>query len=491
MGVAGERNKNDPVYPTKNMRTQQSQTIDSESQMPLVKLADLTDKLQTAAKRMGWTELTPIQQTAIPYMMAGQDLMAQARTGSGKTGAFVLPAIERINPLQNTCQTMVLVPTRELALQVSAEAKMLAEDAGIRVTAIYGGAKFKPQLRQLEQGAHLVIGTPGRILDHLLRRSLQLDQLKMLIFDEADRLMSMGFYPDMRQVQSYLPGKKIDTFMFSATFPPGVRKLAEHFMRQPEIINLSGDQIHVTDTDHSYITVSGMDKDRTLVRLLEVENPDNAIIFCNTRAKVNYVTVVLQRFGYDADQITSDLAQKDRERVMGRVRQGRLRFLVATDVAARGIDIPELSHVIQYEPPEDPEAYIHRAGRTGRAGASGVAITLIDMLDKLKLLQIAKQYEIDLEERPNPTDEAVAQTVQERATVLLEAQLRERDKLKTERMERFMTLPTQLCQSEEGTALLAMLLDDAYQKSFHDPPPPPPKPAPKKSGRRGNRRRRR
>ena len=181
-------------------------------------------------------------------------------------------------------------------------------------------------------------------------------------------MLSMGFYPDMRRVKGYLPDHTISTYMFSATFPPQVMRLTGQFLDDPGFINLSSDHIHVTETEHVYYTVPGMDKDRSLVRIIEVENPLSAIIFCNTKVHVEYVATVLQRFGYDADYLTSDLSQSARERVLNRVRRGNLRFLIATDIAARGIDLPELSHVIQYEPPDDPEAYIHRAGRTGRAG---------------------------------------------------------------------------------------------------------------------------
>jgi ATP-dependent RNA helicase DeaD len=463
--------------------------IDLKEEMPAITYADLTPKLITATQRIGWTTLTPVQQRAIPYIMLGRDLMVQARTGSGKTGAFVLPALELINPLENNCQVLILVPTRELAVQVSTAAKTLAEGSGIRTVAVYGGTKFKPQLDAFKQGAHIVVGTPGRILDHLLRRTLVLDNLKIFTFDEADRLMSMGFYQDMKEVQSYLPKRRVHTYMFSATFPPNVRKLAERFMHEPDVLNLSSDQVHVTNTEHSFVQVSGTDKDRTLVRLIEVENPTNAIIFCNTKAKVNYVTVVLQRFGYDSDQLTSDLGQGDRERVLGRVRDGNLRFLVATDVAARGIDIPELSHVFQYEPPEDPEQYIHRAGRTGRAGASGVAITLVDVVERLKLMQIGKRYQLEFAETNNPTDDDVANVVKERAIAHLEAKLRTRDKLKTERMARFVPLAQELSESEEGLDLLAMLLDDVYHKSFHNPPPLPSRKA--SVGRKQTKKRRR
>jgi ATP-dependent RNA helicase DeaD len=298
--------------------------------------------------------------------------------------------------------------------------------------------------------------------------------LQILVFDEADRLLSMGFYPDMLEVQRYLPAHRINGYMFSATFPPRVRSLANQFLQEPDFLGLSSDNVHVVETEHSYYVVPGMDKDRSLVRIIEVENPDSAIIFCNTKTRVHYVAVVLQRFGYDAYELSADLSQKEREQVLTRVRQGKLRFLVATDVAARGIDIHELSHVFQYEPPEDPELYIHRAGRTGRAGASGEAISLVDDLEELKLKRIARQYHIDLQQRPLPTDEDVAVVVSERATVLLETKQRTRDKLQLERMRRFVPLAQSLSESEEGLSLLVMLLDDYYQEALHAPPFYPP-----------------
>jgi ATP-dependent RNA helicase DeaD len=252
--------------------------------------------------------------------------------------------------------------------------------------------------------------------------------------------------------------------------------------------------VHVTDVDHVFYVVPRMDKDRSLVRIIEVENPPSALIFCNTRTRVHYVTAVLQRFGYDADELSSDLAQKAREKIMARVRQGALRFLVATDVAARGIDLPDLSHVIIYEPPDDAELYIHRAGRTGRAGGGGVAISLVDVIEQMALDRIAKRYGIEMHEWPLPGDEDVEQIVSERVTALLEARLRDRDRLKSERMQRFEPLIHDLSQSEEGLALLTMLLDDYYQQTLHAPPPQPlteqPAPEPQredKSGRRRNR----
>lgn len=442
----------------------------AETNIPEVTINDLPPRLLEATKRAGWSSLTPVQSKALPYIISGQDMMVQARTGSGKTGAFVMPIIEMVNIREDTCQALVLVPTRELAQQVAEEAKVLVGDSGLRVVAVYGGVKYGPQLDAFRKGAHLVVGTPGRVLDHLLRGSLSLKQLKVLVFDEADRMLSMGFYPDMRRVQEYLPQKRTSS-MFSATYPEQVKSLARQFLHNPIFLSLSQDHVHVAETAHLFYKVPPMDKDRALVRIIEVENPASAIIFCNTKTRVHFVATVLRRFGYDADELSGDVEQREREKVMGRLRDGRLRFLVATDVAARGIDISDLSHAIQYEIPPDVEQYIHRAGRTGRAGATGEAISLVgDFSEQAQLNRIAKKYGIDFEERPLPTDEDVTAIVSERLTVLLEAQQRERDKLKTERMQRFVPLVREWANDEESLALMAMLLDDYYQQSLHNPP---------------------
>jgi len=464
---------------------QDEDLVEPTDALPEITLTELPAALQAAATKAGWNKLMPVQAKAIPYMLAGRDLMVQSRTGSGKTGAFLLPILTRINPKKDVCQAIVLVPTRELAQQVTKEAEILGATTGIRSTAIYGGVKYGPQLDALKKGAHLVIGTPGRILDHLLRRNLRLDDLAVMVFDEADRMLSMGFYPDMRELQRYLPQRAINAYMFSATFPGSVMRLAYEFLANPEFLSLSRDRVHVATAEHVYYTTPVLKRDRSLVRLIETENPASAIIFCNTKNTVHYVATVLQRFGYDADEISSDLNQQDRDRVLTRVRKGELRFLVATDVAARGIDIHELSHVFQYEPPEDPESYIHRAGRTARAGATGVVITLVEnFAERLQMEGIAKRYSIELVERTLPTDADVTACVAERVTVLLEAQLRTRDKLKTERMQRFVPFIAEWAGSEEGQGLLAMLVDDFYQQSLHAPPLPP---ADEKAPQRGER----
>ncbi len=459
-----------------------------------VTLEQLPKSLQEAVARANWTTLMPVQARAIPYLLAGRNMMIQARTGSGKTGAFLLPMLERLDVTKNQCQALILVPTRELARQVHQEAENLCGKAGFHTVAVYGGVGYGRQIDAFRKGAHIVVGTPGRVLDHLLKRTLSLKHLVMLIFDEADRMLSMGFYPDMKKVQKHLPSRRLHGSMFSATFPSQVKHTANEFIREPEFISLSEDHVHVTDTQHVYYIVPGMDKDRSLIRIIEIENPASAIIFCNTKAEVHYVSVVLQNFGYDADELTSDLAQKDREKVLTRVRKRTLRYLVATDVAARGLDIPDLSHVFLYEPPEDPKDYIHRAGRTGRAGSPGVAMSLVNYSESSQLSRIAKRYGIDMQELSLPSDTDVEAVVTERVTTLLEARLRDRDSQQTERSRRFVKLGRSLAENEDESAIIAMLLDDYYQQMLHAPLPQPDEPSQKEeqrktgSGRRRHRR---
>jgi len=447
--------------------------VEPEDALAETMLEELPEPLQAACARAGWTKLLSVQARAIPYLLAKRDLMVQSQTGSGKTGAFLLPILERIDPAKGACQALVLVPTRELAQQVAREAEVLCGDLGVRTAVVYGGVKYGPQLDAFRTGAQLVVGTPGRILDHLLKGTLNLDALQILVFDEADRMLSMGFYPDMKRVQQFLPKRPINDYMFSATFPSFVLRLANEFLRKPEFLSLSRDHVHVVQTEQVYYVVPGMQRERSLVRIIEMENPVSAIIFCNMKSTVHYVSVVLKRFGYDADELSSDLAQGAREKVMQRVRKGTLRFLVATDVAARGIDIPDLSHVIQYEPPEDPELYIHRAGRTGRVGASGTAITLVAGMEQFALKSIARSFNIDLKEKALPADEDVGAIVSQRVIASLEARLRARDSLENERMRRFIALGRSLAEAEEESPLIAMLLDEYYQRTLQAPPQSP------------------
>ena len=438
-----------------------------ENALPEVSLADLPQLLQTACAKAGWNSLMPVQSRALPYLLEGWDLMVQSRTGSGKTGTYLLPLMARLNPAMPAVQALILVPTRELAVQVEQEAKTLFKGSGFTVAAVYGGVGYGKQMDALRQGVSVVVGTPGRVLDHLLRRTLNLDHISALIFDEADRMLSIGFYPDMKEIQRYLPETSIHAMLFSATYPPHVLKLAGEFLTDPQMLSLSTTQIHVAEVQHLYCECKSMEKDRTLIKILEVENPASAIIFCNTKATVHFVTAVLQGFGFNADELSADLSQSRREDVLSRLRKGTIRFLVATDVAARGIDIPELSHVFLYEPPDDRESYIHRAGRTGRAGAAGVVISLVDIMEKMELQRIAKYFKVPLTQHMAPTDEEVAHAVGMRVTALLEARFRQLNGLERERMKRFEPLVQSIAEDPEQRHLLTLLLDDCYQKSLN------------------------
>ena len=438
-----------------------------ENALPEVSLADLPQLLQTACAKAGWNSLMPVQSRALPYLLEGRDLMVQSRTGSGKTGTYLLPLMARLNPAMPAVQALILVPTRELAVQVEQEAKTLFKGSGFTVAAVYGGVGYGKQMDALRQGVSVVVGTPGRVLDHLLRRTLNLDHISALIFDEADRMLSIGFYPDMKEIQRYLPETSIHAMLFSATYPPHVLKLAGEFLTDPQMLSLSTTQIHVAEVQHLYCECKSMEKDRTLIKILEVENPASAIIFCNTKATVHFVTAVLQGFGFNANELSADLSQSRREDVLSRLRKGTIRFLVATDVAARGIDIPELSHVFLYEPPDDRESYIHRAGRTGRAGAAGVVISLVDIMEKMELQRIAKYFKVPLTQHMAPTDEEVAHAVGMRVTALLEARFRQLNGLERERMKRFEPLVQSIAEDPEQRHLLTLLLDDCYQKSLN------------------------
>ena len=444
-----------------------------EDAIESVRLEELPPSMQDACARSGWTRLMPVQSLALPYLMDGRDIMIQSRTGSGKTGCYLLPLVPSLRQDSSETQALVLVPTRELALQVADQAMRIFADTGVRVAALYGGVGYKKQLDQLKEGAHLVIGTPGRILDHILRRSLVLDHLRALVFDEADRMLSIGFYPDMKEIQRYLPRRRVYTSLFSATYPPYVLNLANEFMQNPSLLSLSQKQVYVAEVQHCFCQVAAMDKDRALVRLIEMENPASAIVFCNTRANVHYIAGVLKGFGYNADEISADLSQAGREDVMRRVREGSVRFLVATDVAARGIDIPCLSHVFLYEPPEDHESYIHRAGRTGRANAAGTVISLVDIMERIELDRIARHYSLKLVELANPTEEDVARVASTRLTALLEGRHRGLNALQRQRAARYEALARELAAPGEdedsaGVELLAMLLDAFHHNSLNE-----------------------
>lgn len=391
----------------------------------------------------------------------------QSRTGSGKTGAFLLPLFELLDPSSATTQALIMTPTRELAKQINNEFERMklatTQTNELRSVLVYGGVKYGPQISGLKKGAHVVIGTPGRVLDHLRKKNMSLENLRYLIFDEADEMLSMGFFPDMKELKRYLPRER-HTFMFSATIPPKVMALSREFLREPQFVSLSAGQEHVETLEYHYYVTDPMEKDRVLVRLFEMENPDSAIVFVNTKREVEYLTQFLKNYGYSADALSGDLNQKAREKALERTHRGEIRFLVATDVAARGIDISDLSHVFMYDVPQDPEYLIHRSGRTARAGKGGLAIVLCTVEDETDLLRAATRYGIPVEKRPVPTPDDVSKRVAERIIVHLENRLRGRSSLERERALQFVPLVQELAQEEPE--LLAMFLDEVYREGL-------------------------
>ncbi len=429
-----------------------------------VTVADLPERLQNAVREAGWKTLMPVQQKAIPYLLDGRDMIVQSRTGSGKTGAFLLPLFRILDADQRGTQALILSPTRELARQIYEEFERIRGDDRLEACVIYGGVKYGPQLDALERGVQVVIGTPGRILDHLQQGNLRLNTLKQLVLDEADEMLSMGFYPDMLKLKRYLPENR-QSCMFSATMPIRVRNLANEFLKDPGFLSLSAGSVGVDTIEHQYFRVEKMQKDTVLVRLIEMENPESAIIFANTKRDVEYVDQFLRNSGYDAASISGDLSQGAREKVMARIRKGNLKYLVATDVAARGIDISDLSHVIMYDVPQDSEYYVHRSGRTARAGKTGKALILTTIEDHRNLLAIGQRYGITMTKTEVPTEEDVTERVTERLTVELEARLRDRTNLERKRLLRFKGMVENLAAEEPD--LLAMMLDDLYHDLQH------------------------
>jgi ATP-dependent RNA helicase DeaD len=426
---------------------------------PLSSFDSFSEDIRKGIADLGWRTPMEVQRRVVPVMRAGRDLIAQAVTGSGKTGAFGLSSIERIDPELHVPQLLVLAPTRELALQIEKEVATMGRHRGVETIAVYGGTAYGPQLDAFARGVHAVVGTPGRLLDHLESRRLDLRQVRVLIFDEADELLSLGFWPDMREIQKYLPRRRI-TGLFSATMPQRVMSLARVFLDDPVFVSLvkPGDSAP-PEIEHWHYIVSAHQKDKELLRILRYEDPDSAIIFCNTRADVRYLTAFLQRNHMDADMIQGEMTQAAREAVMRRIKAGELRFLVATDVAARGIDISDLSHVISYAAPESPEMYLHRTGRTGRAGKRGTAISLVSGLDVANFRYLQQVNRMEIPERPLPSDEQVAQRTLGRLEIDLEHELRGLDERERRlREEVHLPLVEKLGETPEGRRKLAAVL---------------------------------
>lgn len=365
----------------------------------------LSPELRRAIADRGYVHPTPVQARAFKPALEGKDLIVRSKTGTGKTAAFGMPLLERIPKGTREVKALIMCPTRELALQVAAELTELAKYKDVAVTAIYGGASMKQQEDALHAGSAIIVGTPGRIHDHIRRGNLKLGTCTHAVLDEADEMLNQGFYEEVTRILDCLPKEK-QVLLFSATVPEDIQRLISKYTTEAETLLLSGDVYTVEHIQHiRYDLSDAYPKPRNLLYILEMHDPDNAIIFCNTRVDTELVTAVLNRNGFDAEMLNGDLPQKERERVMARVKKGELAFMVATDLAARGIDISDLGHVINYSLPEDPAVYLHRVGRTGRIGKKGTALNLTSGRELATLTSLERKYGVKFEKREMPTPE--------------------------------------------------------------------------------------
>jgi ATP-dependent RNA helicase DeaD len=366
----------------------------------------LRPELEQAVSELGYTEPTPIQQGIIPLMLAGVDAIGQAQTGTGKTAAFAIPILNNLQTGKRLPQALVMAPTRELALQVAEAMTGLGQFCKVRVVAIYGGASYERQLSQLKRGVDVVVGTPGRLLDLLNRGALDLSEVSTLVLDEADEMLSMGFIEDIEVMLSATPTER-QTALFSATLPAPIRKLSQKYMREPQAVTIGREQMTVAAIEQRYYLVNHADKTAALTRLFEVEEITSALIFARTRLGTRDLAAELTNRGFASEALNGDLSQESRESTLNRFRSGQIKVLVATDVAARGLDIEGISHVFNYDLSEDPEIYIHRVGRTGRAGRAGVAITLVTPAEKRRLRNVEAFIHQKLTPAPLPGVEEI------------------------------------------------------------------------------------
>ncbi|MBI1855518.1 MAG: DEAD/DEAH box helicase [Chloroflexi bacterium] len=348
---------------------------------------NLRPELVQTVTALGYIEPTPIQAALIPIMLTGVDVVGQAQTGTGKTAAFALPILHHLQHGHRHIQGLVLAPTRELALQVANALIQYGAQLNVRVLAVYGGQPYSPQITQLKRGVDIVVGTPGRLLDLMKRDVLNLSSVKTVVLDEADEMLNMGFIEDVEAILAATPAER-QTALFSATLPPRIRSLAERFMRAPQSVTIKRPTLTLTATEQRYYMVNESDKLNVVMNLLEMENMTSVLIFARTRAETARLSNELSQRGFPAEAIHGDLDQNARERTLSRFRAGQVKVLVATDVAARGLDIDNISHVINYQLPDDPEVYVHRIGRTGRAGKTGVAISLFTNRERRRLRDI-------------------------------------------------------------------------------------------------------
>ncbi|HEU4403127.1 MAG TPA: DEAD/DEAH box helicase [Candidatus Polarisedimenticolia bacterium] len=421
---------------------------------------DLPPAILEALGAMGYGQATAVQALAIPKAREGRDLIVQSRTGTGKTAAFGVPIVERIDRGLSRVQALVLCPTRELTVQVTDELARLGAPSGARVLSIYGGDPMPRQVEGLRRGAQVVVGTPGRLLDHLRQGTLSLESVRVLVLDEADQMLDMGFEKEMKQILERVPRER-QTLLFSATIPSSIEAMAGRYQKNPERLMLSQDALYVTDVQHLFYIVSRMDKASALYKLIEYEDPASSMIFCNTRAETRTIYSYLAMRGLPVAMISSDLPQRKREQVMRRFRRKELKHLVATDVAARGIDIEDLSHVFIYSAPESSDQYIHRAGRTGRIGKTGKAISLVSGFDLMNFNRLVRANNLKAHECDLPSDEEVARKKVRRIVETLKEQAA---RLTPEERAEYEAMAKGILDETNHLAIVAYLLKTHFEQ---------------------------
>ena len=366
---------------------------------------DLSDPVQQALNNMGFEETTPIQELAIPVAIEGKDLIGRALTGTGKTAAFGIPMVERFSADRDQIQGIVIAPTRELAVQVAEELNRIGQFKGIAALPIYGGQDIERQIKALHKRPQIIVGTPGRLLDHLRRRTIRLQAIEVLVLDEADEMLNMGFIEDIERILEEVP-KERQTMLFSATMPLQIQEIAQRFMKEPVMIGVKAKELTVPSTEQYYMEVYENKKFDVLCRVLDIQSPDLAIVFGRTRRRVGELADAMDKRGYLAEGLHGDLSQPQRDTVMRHFREGTIDVLVATDVAARGLDISGVTHIYNFDIPQDPEGYVHRIGRTGRLGRPGQALTFVTPreIDYLRVIESVISRKIVRKPVPTSTE---------------------------------------------------------------------------------------
>jgi ATP-dependent RNA helicase DeaD len=429
-------------------------------QLEAFRILGISEETLAALEKKGFHTPSPIQAQAIPILLnSNKDVIGQAQTGTGKTAAFGIPIIEQVDPKNRNVQALVLTPTRELASQVCDEIQSLSSDRKLRVLPVYGGAPIGKQLSALEDGVQIVVGTPGRVMDMINRKKLDLQHLRYAVLDEADEMLNMGFLEDVETILSATNDDK-QTLLFSATMPKRIMDLAKRTMGEFELIQVKKEELTASLIDQMYYQVARKDFFEALCRLLDMENDVYGIIFCNTRREVTELSNNLNMRGYKADAIHGDIEQKNREKVIDLFKKKGIKILVATDVAARGIDVSNLSHVFNYGLPQDIESYVHRIGRTGRAGLEGKAISIISQGDVRKLANIERMVKITIDKEKLPDAALMVEIKKERLRHSLNHIYEKGEQAK------YLEFADQLLKENEANEIIAALLDHFYQQEL-------------------------